>query len=92
MTRRHKGLLDFLDRIERRGFPLQMDAVSVYRQFTNRQWCAWRHMLHQFRQARKDIVACAITTESPFSTCETRYRAWSNSSPAFAPGPNVCSY
>ena len=30
--RRHKGLLDLLHRIERRGFPLQMEAGPVGRQ------------------------------------------------------------
>ncbi len=62
----HEGLLDLLDRIEGRGFPLQMDAGSVDRQFSYFQRCARWDMFHQFCKAGKDVVACAVDNRETF--------------------------
>ena len=63
---RLEGLLDFLDRVERRGFSLQMDAGPVDRQFPYFQRHARRHMFHQIRKAGKNVVASAVDNREIF--------------------------
>ncbi len=63
---RHEGLLNLLNRIERCGFCLQMDARPVDRQFPYLQRDALGHMFHEFCQAGQNVIARTVDDRETF--------------------------